>query len=136
MHVVVCTTGSPSSVSGLPLSAFSPFFWDVLIWLSFVAFLCGGFTFSVPSQPFVSAFLPVLNVFTSSGVFGVHSLCFPMRASIWAFSDAILLLLCLSYLFLFAFVWPFLALVFWSLFLLIAFHFQWHFFCHIWAYHL
>ena len=32
-------------------------------------------------------FCPLLTfVFTSSGVFGVHDLCFLMRASIWAFS--------------------------------------------------
>ena len=52
-------------------------------------FYVGGFTFSVPYRPSVLAFLPVPDVFTSSGVFGVHGLCFSIRASIWAFSVAI-----------------------------------------------
>ena len=45
---LVLTVGSPYSVSGLPLLALSPLFWDILIWLAFVAFLCGGFSFSIP----------------------------------------------------------------------------------------
>ena len=136
IHVVVLTTGSPSSVSRLPLLAFSPFFWDVLIWLFFVAFLCGGFTFSVPSRPSVLAFLPVPNVFTSSGVFSVCGLCFTISAYIFAFSDAILFASLSFIFFCICIPWPFLVLVFWPLFLLISFQFHWHFFCHIWAYHL
>ena len=79
---LVLTIGSPSSVSKLPLLAFSPLFWEVLIWLAFVAFLCGSFPFSflVPCLPLLLAFLPVPDVFTSSGVFGVCGLCFSRRA--------------------------------------------------------
>ena len=50
--VVVLATGSPSSVSCLPFSAFTasvPFLCDFLIWISFVAFLNGGLPFPVPS---------------------------------------------------------------------------------------
>ena len=50
--VVVLATGSPSSLSGLPFSAFMasvPFLQDFLIWISFVAFLYGGLPFLVPS---------------------------------------------------------------------------------------
>ena len=87
--VAVLAMGSPSSVSDLPFSAFVasvPFLCDFLIWISFVAYLYGGLPFSVPSCPFSMAFLPVPNLFTSSGVFGVCNLCFSMSASIWAFS--------------------------------------------------
>ena len=59
-----------------------------MIWLAFVAFLCGGLPFSVPSFPSILAFLPVPSVFTLSGVFSVHGLCLLIRASIWAFSNA------------------------------------------------
>ena len=88
---LVLTIGSPNSVSKLLLLALSPLFWDILIWLAFVAFLCGGFPFLVPSLPSILAFLPVPDVFTSSGVFGVCGLCFAIRASIWSFSNANLL---------------------------------------------
>ena len=44
----------------------------------------GVYLFWSPLDPL--AFLPVPNLFTSSGVFGVHSLCFSMSASILAFS--------------------------------------------------
>ena len=82
--VVVLATGSPSSVSALPFLAFVasvPFLHDFLIWISFVAFLYGGLPFPVPSCPFSMAFLPVPYLFTSSGVFSVHNLCFSMSAS-------------------------------------------------------
>ena len=49
---MVLTTGSPSSVSSLPLSAFTTsvhFLRNFLIWISFVAFLYGDLPFSVPS---------------------------------------------------------------------------------------
>ena len=38
VYTLVLTLGSPNSVSSLPLLAFSPLFWDVVIWLAFVAF--------------------------------------------------------------------------------------------------
>ena len=63
----------------------------ILIWLAFVAFLCGGFPFLVSSLPSILAFLPVPNVSTLSDVFGVRDLYFAIRASIWAFSNANLL---------------------------------------------
>ena len=56
VRVLVLTRGSPNSVSGLPLLALSPLFRDVLIWLAFVAFLCWGFSFSIPSRPSILAF--------------------------------------------------------------------------------
>ena len=89
--VAVLATGSPNSVSILPLSAFLasfPFLRDFLIWISFVAFLYGSFSFLFPSQPSTLAFLPVPDLLTSSGVFGVCGLCFSISASIWAFSMA------------------------------------------------
>ena len=83
-------------ISSMPISSFCPFSFaffytcygicHFLIWISFVAFLYGGLPLLVPSCPFSMAFLPVPNLFTSSGVFGVHSLCFSMSASILAFS--------------------------------------------------
>ena len=45
---LVLTIGSPNSVSELPLLALSPLFWDVLIWLAFLAFLWGVFLFWSP----------------------------------------------------------------------------------------
>ena len=85
----ILATGSPNSVSGLPFPAVSasfPFLQDFLIWISFVAFLYGGLPFLVPSHPLSVAFMPVPDLFTSSGVFSVCHLCFSMSASIWAFS--------------------------------------------------
>ena len=132
--VAVLATGSPSSVSILPLSAFSasfPFLQDFLIWISFVAFLYGGFSFSFPSQPSTLAFLPVPNLLTSSGVFSVHGLCFSISASIWAFSMAYLFASLPFISFVFVFFWPFLALVFWPLSRCTAFQFLWHYFYHL-----
>ena len=89
--VVVLATRSPNSVSVLPLLAFLAsfsFLQNFLIWISFVAFLYGGFSFSFPSRPSTLAFLPVPDLLTSSGVFSVRGLCFSISASIWAFSMA------------------------------------------------
>ena len=89
--VAVLATGSPNSVSVLLLSAFFasfPFFRNFLIWISFVAFFYGGFSFSFPSRPLALAFLPVPDLLTLSGVFGVCGLCFSISASIRAFSMA------------------------------------------------
>ena len=50
--VAVLSTGSSSSVSRLPFSAFTasvPFLWGFLIWISFVVFLYGGLPFLIPS---------------------------------------------------------------------------------------
>ena len=54
--VAVLAMGSPSSVSGLPFSAFMvsvPFLHDFLIWISFVAFYMGVYLFWSPLAPFL-----------------------------------------------------------------------------------
>ena len=54
--IVVLTTGSPSSVSGLPFLAFTasvPFLQDFLIWISFVAFLYGDLLFWSSLDPYL-----------------------------------------------------------------------------------
>ena len=96
-----------------------PFCVTFLIWISFVAFLYGGLPLLVPSCPFSMAFLPVPNLFTSSGVFGVYNLCFSMSASIWPFLSYVFLLLYSLNHFALVFFWPFLALISWPLYLVL-----------------
>ena len=122
--VAVLATGSSNSVFGLPLSAFlafSPFLQDVLI---FCCLFIWKFYLFGP--------LSTINV----GIFAC-SQCTHLIRCFWCmwsmflnksfylgfFLWQILLLLCLSYLFVFVFFWPFLALVFWPLFLYTAFQF-------------
>ena len=125
-----------SSVSGLPLSAFSPFFQDILISLSFFAFLCGGFTFSVPLSTICIGIFARTQYIHLVRCFQCMWSMFFNKSFYLGFSVAILLASLSFISFCIHIFLPFLALVFWPLFLLIAFQFQCHFFCHIWAYHL
>ena len=70
----VMTLGSPNSASGLPLLALSLLFWDVLIWLVFVAFCVEGLLFHSPFDHLYWCFC-LYPMYSSRQVFLVYMVC-------------------------------------------------------------